>query len=319
MKGLREPPADYAGTLPHPPKLAGKRDEDRAGVVGLPARVERLGKARRQAQAVYTYLTGAGSASVRTPADRARVAALGRCASWLQFRHWLHHDEVRLHAADFCRQSMLCQACAVRRSGKLAGQFLPKIEAVVASAPTTILAFLTLTIRNRSDLEDAFRHLTSSFLVLRDRGRDQRKKGRGASEFRKVAGYVASIEITHNGKGWHPHMHLIVALDRYVDQRALSAEWLGITGDSRIVDIRQVDRSDPMNAVAELLKYQLKFSTMTPGRVWEAASVLRGRRLLSSAGVFWGIKEPEVLTDEPLDGPFRDYLYRWLDGCGYSL
>jgi hypothetical protein len=284
----------------------------------MPARVQRLGQARQQAQRIYDWMNAEGRASVRTPDDRRRLAALGRCGSFLQFRHWLDHGEVRLHAADFCQQARLCQLCAVRRSGKLLGKFMPKFEQVMASAPTHKYAFLTLTIKNRADLYSAFEHLTKSWRIAKERGRDQRKKNRGCSEFRRITGYVASIEVTYKN-GWHPHMHLIVQLDSFMDQAKLSREWLEITGDSKIVDIRQINRADPLGSAAELFKYQFKFSSMSPALVWQASSELAGRRLLASGGAFFGVSEPDTLTDDALTGPYRDYFYRWLDDVGYSL
>jgi hypothetical protein len=102
-------------------------------------------------------------------------------------------------------------------------------------------------------------------------------------------------------------------------QERLSREWHAITGDSFVVDVRPIDLADPAAGFLEVFKYALKFSDMSPADTYAAHLVLRGRRLVGSAGAFRGIEVPESLTDEPLDGlPYVELLYRYLAG-GYTL
>jgi hypothetical protein len=114
---------------------------------------------------------------------------------------------------------------------------------------------------------------------------------------------------------------MLVLLDRYVDQKALSAEWKSITGDSFVVGITRLDpSSSPFESFLEVFKYALKFSDLTPSQTWHAARVLAGQRLLFSMGCFRGVEVPEQLTDEPLDGlPYVEWLYRYYAGTGYTL
>jgi hypothetical protein len=58
---------------------------------------------------------------------------------------------------------------------------------------------------------------------------------------------------------------------------------------------------------------------MEPADTWHAFGVLKGRRLVGSAGLFLGIEIPEELTDAPLDDlPYVDLFYRFM-GDGYTL
>ena len=99
----------------------------------------------------------------------------------------------------------------------------------------------------------------------------------------------------------------------------LAGEWRNITGDSFIVDVRPIDQDDPASGFLEVFKYALKFSDMEPADTWAAFQVLRGRRLVGSAGLFRGIEIPEALTDEPLDDlPYVLMLYRYFAG-GYAF
>jgi hypothetical protein len=114
---------------------------------------------------------------------------------------------------------------------------------------------------------------------------------------------------------------MLVMLDRYVDQKALSAEWKSITGDSFVVGITRLDRDrPPIEAFVEVFKYAVKFSDLTPAQIWHVAQTLGGQRLLFSLGCFRGVEVPEELTDEPLDGlPFFELLYRYVAGIGYTM
>jgi hypothetical protein len=114
---------------------------------------------------------------------------------------------------------------------------------------------------------------------------------------------------------------MLVLLDRYVDQKALSREWHDITGDSFVVGITRLDPDrPPIEAFVEVFKYALKFSDLTPAQIWHAARTLGGQRLLFSMGCFRGVDVPEELTDEPLDGlPFVEWFYQYLAGVGYTL
>jgi hypothetical protein len=138
---------------------------------------------------------------------------------------------------------------------------------------------------------------------------------------RKVAGAIGSFEVTHKGKGWHPHVHMVVLLEDWIDQPALSREWHEITGDSFIVGINCLDPSKPpAKAFAEVCKYALKFSEMSEADTWHCFMTLRGARLAFSLGVFRGVVVPEDLRDEPLEGlPYFDFLYRYMTGKGYEL
>lgn len=330
---------------PHldPPELGGTRDEERAQfrVSDLPEKLERYAKARRRARQLVSYL-GDGlkvgkdapkegeeaaretvAAGVLPEARRARRVAglLDRCGEYLLFRHYWTVDQVRLHQAEFCKQHLLCPLCAIRRAAKQTAAYLARFEVIMADNPQLIPAFMTYTVKNGPDLDERMKHLRKGLRTLSERRRDIRKGKRGASEFGAIAGAVGTLEVTNRGKGWHPHAHMLVLLDRYVDQKALSREWRSITGDSFVVGITRLDpQAHPIEAFVEVFKYALKFSDLSPAQIWHAAQTLRGQRLLFSLGCFRGVEVPEELTDEPLEGlPYTEFFYRYLDGVGYSL
>jgi hypothetical protein len=326
--GKRDAPPDGAPRpLPDPTVLGGVGIEEGAedGASGLPGRLERYGKARRRAKAVLHHLRDLDNGQTGpSPATQARRAAarLERCGEWLLFRHYWTVDKVRLHGAEFCKQHMLCQLCAVRRAAKQLGAYLERLEALrpeIGDHPR--LALMTYTVKNGPDLLERMAHLRKGLRTLSERRRAIRKGNRGSSEWGAIAGAVGTLEVTNRGRGWHPHAHMIVVLDRWLDQAALSAEWRSITGDSFVVGISRLDPSRPIaEGFAEVFKYALKFSDLTPSQIWTAASELAGQRLLFSLGCFRGVEVPEELTDEPLDDlPYVEWLYRYLDGAGYTM
>jgi hypothetical protein len=257
---------------------------------------------------------------------RPRIAT---CGDYLVFKHYYTIDKVRLTAAMFCRVHLLCPLCAVRRGSKSLQAYLDKFELIKAEHPTLRLSMLTLTVKNGDDLEERYQHLRKSLKTMLARRRHTLAGQAGYhSEFAKIAGLVGSIEITKDGgkglvkdTGWHPHAHLMVLHDRLFNFKALKAEWFKITGDSHVLNVAKAKHpNDPAQDFLEVFKYALKFSDLTPEQNLQAYEVMRGARLLFSAGLFWGVEVPEDLTDIPMDElPYIELFYRYLPNSGYNL
>lgn len=177
-----------------------------------------------------------------------------------------------------------------------------------------------MTVRNGPDLAERFDHLRVAVRTLFERRRSCRKGNRGLTEARKIAGAIGSFEVTQKGRGWHPHVHMVVLLEDWIDQAALSREWHEITGDSFVVGISQLDpHKPPQKAFAEVCKYALKFSEMSPADTWHSFVTLRGARLAFTIGLFRGLVVPDDLRDDRLEGlPYFDFLYRYMRGKGYE-
>jgi hypothetical protein len=238
------------------------------------------------------------------------------CGEYLLFRHYFTVDQVRLHAAQFCKKHLLCPLCAIRRGSKALQAYLPRYEVVRASEPDLVPFLVTLTVKDGEDLRERFTHLMRSQHELWK----QRHRGRG-SPLDVVQAAVWSYEVKR-GRGsqlWHPHLHMVAMARQAPDESWLASEWHAITGDSFIVDVRAIDQDDPASGFLEVFKYALKFSDMEVEDTYAAFQVLKGRRLVGSAGQFRGIEIPEQLLDEPLDDlPFVEFLYRYFEG-GYAL
>ena len=280
-----------------------------SGIEALPKRVGRYGQAKKTALEVAKYIESQDGG--KSLADRVTV-----CGDYLLFRHYFTVDQVRLHAARFCMKHLLCPLCAIRRGAKALQAYLPRYEAVRAQNTALRPFLVTLTVKDGPDLGERFRHLHAAQRELWMR----KHRGRGCS-LDLVEAAVWSYEVKRGaGSGlWHPHLHMVALAGQQPDPLRLACEWRVITGDSFIVDVRPIDEADPASGFLEVFKYALKFSDMEPADTWHAFQVLKGRRLVASAGLFRGIDIPEQLTDEPLDDlPFVELFYRYLAG-GYSI
>lgn len=282
---------------------------DEAELLG--ERIARYGKAHARTLLMLEHLQGAPSQEA--PKMAARLAT---CGNYLHFREYYTVLKVRLHNATFCKQHLVCPLCAIRRGAKALGAYLTRWQVIQAEHPELRPYLLTLTVKNGPDLEERQNHLTRSLRKLMDRRRYFNAGTRGApwTELCKAQGAVYTLELTNKGNGWHPHCHMIVLAASAPSQSALSAEWLRITGDSMIVDCRPIT-GDPSEGFMEVFKYAVKFSDLSLEDNWQAAQVLKGKRLLNSFGLFRGVQVPESLLDEPLDGlPYWDRFYRYIQG-----
>lgn len=286
-------------------------DESPSGVAGLPRRLDRYSKAKAQALHIQAYLKGVldFNAPEKTVLDRFKG-----CASYLLFRHYLKHGEVRLHAANFCKAHLLCPFCAIRRGAVAMREYLARWQQLKAGNSRLRPFLVTLTVKDGPDLFERFSHLQGAFQALNKR---RSGKGSGSSVWCKAVGGVTSYEVKRgaNSKLWHPHLHSIVLTDcdNPISQAELAKEWFDLTGDSFVVDVRPIEEDELqlVGGFAEVFKYAVKFSSMEPADTLACWRMLRRRRLVQSFGLFRGVEIPEDLTDGKLDGPFEDYLYRF--------
>ena len=282
------------------------------GIEALPQRVTRYGKAKQGALDTAKYMAASTS-------HQAMAAKVQGCGDYLLFRHFYTADQVRLHAAQFCKKHLLCPLCAIRRGAKALAAYLARWEAIQLQKPALRPFLVTLTVKDGPDLAERFKHLHKSQRELWMR----KHRGRG-SVLDQVEGAVWSYEVKRGqGSGvWHPHLHMIALSEAQPDAEQLSREWHEITGDSFIVDVRPISQEDPVSGFIEVFKYAVKFSDQEPADTVHAWETLRGKRLLASSGCFRGVDVPDELTDDSADLvglPFMDMLYRFTKAGGYSL
>lgn len=310
MDDPRPPPDPEKGKALGPDSLAAEGQLGLSEATSLADRLRRYGTAKTRSYAMAGHVLREG--------NDALSKRLYLCGSALVFRHWLAHSKTTLHSARFCGVPLLCPLCAIRRSAKLLRRYVERAEFV---ARTHDLWLVTLTVKNGPELEERFRHLRNSVKKLRKRA------AKGYSEFSRADGALWSTELTKRPEtGWHPHAHMVWAMPkgeavRWGKDSQLSADWLAITGDSFITHAALIEGDNLVASFIEVLKYSLKFSELDLTDNLAAWRILRGKRLLSSCGVWYGLDLPEdaQLTEDPLDGPYIDLLFQWAGSKGYLL
>lgn len=249
--------------------------------------------------------------------------SLRGCRNQLLFRAW-HDKEDRITLAKMhsCKQSRLCPLCAVAWANQHAVAVMDRAEIIRRDRPDLRGYFVTLTVQNGASLDETYRHLVGSTSVMTQRIRDNRKGSNRCTAMAGVVGGVASYEIKRGaGSGlWHPHVHALWWSDRALDAAAVREEWREITRDSHIVDVQEIDPTDP-KSILEICKYALKHGELSLADNLFAAIVLRHRRLFRTYGIMYGIKpDPSCDIDETTvyDGPFTELLYEYVSGS-YAL
>lgn len=313
-------------TFPKPdkekPEESLRQEQNSSGIENLPSRLHRYAGARGRALEMEAYLR----TLVRDPDSTVKEQQLAHraasklcsCGEWFALRHYWKVDQVKLIAGDFCQQTKLCPFCALRRGARNMSVYLKRYEFLIGQEPHLKAFLVTLTVKNGPDLQERMNHLRTCYRRLVD-GRRQSNSGngRGRNPFAQIAGGVGSFEVTNSGKGWHPHIHTIVLSVSPPDQEALSAYWFRTSGDSFVVDVRPVDSLNPATGFCEVFKYAMKFQGMALSDNWRAHLDLKGFRLLMGFGVFYGVKLPQELTDDPLeDQPYVDMFFRYLASSG---
>lgn len=278
-------------------------------------RIERYRKAKKRSREMAAHLEKIG--------DKKLASRLVDCGSYLLFRYYFTVMITRLVKACFCKKHLLCPLCAVIRSAILLKRYYQRFLLIMEKPESAgyHLQLVTLTVKNGSDLAERFAHLQRLVQVLRQRTKNAKAGKNIKSQFAKVLALVGSYELTNKKRGWHPHFHALVISNAPIDEDALMKEVHEITGDSYIADVAPItNRETWLKSFCEVLKYSMKFSELSLEKNYEAYKVLKGKRLLVSQGLLYGVPDVADLTEAPLENlPYVELLYRYSDAKGYDL
>lgn len=241
-------------------------------------------------------------------AERAQM-----CATRLQF-YEMENGEKQLMGANFCHLR-LCPMCTARRAKRAAYKLSKVLNQVEAERPGTMFLFLTLTVKNvpGDQLGDALGQLTKAWAKLMDHRPIQRA----------VGGWFRALEITRNGRMYHPHIHAILAVPpEYFSRKSglyiPQAEWVDRWQKALGVDYKPSVRIQTAKAKGEYVggraaaveaaKYAVKDSDYIDPNLPEAEAVqivkdyteaLHRRRLTAFGG--WLKAAAKALDAENLD------------------
>lgn len=161
--------------------------------------------------------------------------------------------------------------------------------------------FITVTLKhNSASLADQVDRLYDCFRKLRRR--------KWFLRITKGGIWFFQIKKSKSDGNWHPHIHCLVDAE-FVPQKRLSAEWLEITGDSMIVDVKAI--KDPMKAAKYVARYAAapcRLCDFDRATAVDIVRSLHGRRICGT----WGTgSEIKLAPQKPDDYEDWEYLCGW--------
>lgn len=141
-----------------------------------------------------------------------KIYSLETCNSY-----WLLDVYRNQKVKDFKRTNLckdkFCNNCKKVKQASRMGRFIPQIEKIKYDYSLSLLT-LTLPNCNGEDLNVTIKKIFKGFKSLnRYLNGDLKIKGLDFSKY-GYAGALRSLEITFKGDNYHPHLHIVVALDK---------------------------------------------------------------------------------------------------------
>jgi hypothetical protein len=231
--------------------------------------------------------------------------------------------DVRL-SSNTCRNRW-CLPCAISRANLIAGnladelrrrrfQRFSHIVLTLASRPVPLRKQITRLYKCFRKLRDQ----RPAWFTRRERFKSRKKKPTWWGWH--VGGFAAFLEVTLNDDAgsrscglWHVHLH-IIGQARFVPHDELSSLWNRVTGDSCVVDVREIKDVD--GAAAEVSKYASKSVSeldgaiaRDPNKLDELIRAYAGRRLCFTGGSWRGLN----LAEKPAFDPSEWWQFGRLD------
>lgn len=170
---------------------------------------------------------------------------------------------VKRHTGDVKRISNKCRdrhckPCSIERANLYAANVKKRLNEYKGRTERRF-RFVTLTLRSSDDpLPKQFRRWMECFTKLRRLrlcNLKRRKLRNWWATFVVGGCYFLEATLSEDTGRWHVHAHLIIE-GNYLPQHELSAVWRLVTGDSDVVDVRQLSGVD--DVAAEVSKYTAK-------------------------------------------------------------
>lgn len=262
------------------------------------------------------------------------------CGSFLSFRYYYRRDETKLHDANFCRADKLCSACAVRRAYKQQQKFL-KAWGREKDLRSKNWYYIVIPVKHSfgEAIEVVYDRLDRVRKSILKAVRNS-KSGRKAGFWGQFDGGMGSIEVTRTYNGWNVHLNLLVSTSSEIELKQIITKGrkgykenyinedlmkhLERVGDGSYVhNISKIDTSNEESlraSLVEVLKYSLKFSSLSVLDLIEVYMKLYRKRLFFTFGNMWGLKldEVELEGDDVVDNEFIEVIYNRVFG-GYAV
>lgn len=182
---------------------------------------------------------------------------------------WHSPSEQKLYVSSETCKNRFCVPCSKARRGQIA-------ENLTTFCSGKHLRMITLTLaHHNAPLPDLISRIWTCFKALRRR----------ADWKTNVHGFAAFLELkwSDRSKWWHVHLHVLCE-GKWWDRRELSNAWHTVTGDSFIIDIREVTTDEGITYTAKYASKPLALADIPTEHRATAVASLHHRRLWQVGG-----------------------------------
>ena len=249
------------------------------------------------------------------------------CGSFLNFRYYKTHKKTKLHTANFCKRDKLCLACAVRRAYKQQLKFMSIIE---ENKELLDKDWYYIVIPIKHTKRESYETVMGRVVELRKKitqAMRNSRKGKSNNFWSNFDGGMYSQEVTKNDNGWNVHLNVIVNAPKGTKinlksiknrrgqisyQNESLRSFMMKNYDSQMHNITKIkDNSKLRDEIVEVLKYSLKFSSLTQQELFYVFVKSVGVRLFGTFGNLWGKGLDNVMLEgsEFIDEEFEELIF----------
>ncbi len=256
------------------------------------------------------------------------------CGSYLEFYFPKNTDLGKLQRANFCKKDKLCISCAVGRAYNQQKKFLQSLEVLKSSGQDLCKKhwyYIVTPVRHYVDesLEVVFERVSKLRQSALMQMRNSRRRNT-AGFWSRFKGGMGSVEFTYTQNGWNVHINWLVYSDnrlhyykvadgkKFWYQNKELEDFLSRFNDSYIHSINELNFSSSdviRKNLLEILKYALKFSSLSPEQLVEVYYKLYRKRLFFTFGSLRAL-DLESVKDVSIGDDIEDFekFYRVIMG-----
>lgn len=156
-----------------------------------------------------------------------KIEKLKGCASIIELRDSFvqrgetYEQVMKVAAANFCKQHVVCPVCADRMQSRRRARFNDPIrmQAEAVERGNRYAYMITYTVKDGESLSERMEHLKESKKAFRKMGQKRNNDRRSRGEAGKIKAAISTVEIKRgkNSNGWHVHSHDLVFTDSPID------------------------------------------------------------------------------------------------------
>jgi hypothetical protein len=249
-----------------------------------------------------------------------------KCGSFTDFKAPKDTDLIKLVNAGFCRKDKICPTCAVGRAFNMQKKFFQSLEVFPYHYDDDLLSkywyYIVTPVKHSIDepLEVVYQRVSNLRKSALKQMRNSRHRNT-AGFWSNFKGGMGSIELTFSNNGWNVHINWLVYSDNRISYKEVTdgkktwfqnddlEKFLNRFNGSYIHSVNELDFSSKETIrknLLEVLKYSLKFSSLSFDKLIEAYYKLYRKRLFFTFGALRGL-DLEAVDDVTIGDDIEEY------------